>query len=256
MAFQEGRHLQEPGELGQGMDGLAGVGVECAGIGAARQQPLRALQMVLADGVAEQVIERADLHLAAQRLLADHAPHPGAAVRLAMSPEHVVPMGVLSGDGDVVERLGIVGIGPGPDQQLHQLQGLGVAGLDPFAQADGASQHLEGGAPAVVELEVRIGAGLQQTARDGDGVDWIEPAVGDAGESGPFQRAARPPGAHRIAGETPLDLGELAAGRSGEQAVGGDGRIALQDPAGRHDVAVPAVAQHLVHPLGVALACE
>ena len=251
--FSQGREARQPRD-GQHRPLL--IGVRRVGVGAALQQPLRAADMVLADGVAQQVVQRRAAQVLAQPVGTLHAPVVELSGGLGLAPQHVVPVGVVADDRDVVERLGVVGVGPERHQQRDQGLGLRMAGLGAFAQADRAGQHLERGLPVVGEAEVRIGSGLQQTARHGQAVRVVEAAIGHVGQGGPAARGVYAPNGVRIARQMALDGLQIATGGRREQAVAGQVRMALEDAAGDGRLAVPAVAQDLLEPLATALAFD
>ena len=131
-----------------------------------------------------------------------------------------------------------------------------MAGPGAFAQPHRSGQNFERAAPAIVEPEIRVGAGRHQPLRNGDRVDRVETTVGDVGQSGPCPRTAGLPGRLGVRGEPALDLFQVAACGCREQAVSRDLRIKLQDAPRGRKMPVPAMAQKLVHACRMALSVE
>ncbi len=118
--------------------------------------------MVLSDGISKQIIEHAQVKETGTCV----APVRDFAACLTASPQPVVPEHVVADDRDVVERLPIVGIHAGFNQQIDEFHRLRVARLCALAQADGTCNHFERAAPAVIELNVGIGTCIEQKASD------------------------------------------------------------------------------------------
>src|SRR5262249_49900430 len=154
---------QQVGHGGVAMDqrlfsqGAVRVGMDTVGSGAVNQQPFGPSEMIVGDGVAQEIVERIQRNVAPVRPRFLPPLYQPVAL-LADPPKEVEPSRVVTGDGRIVERLRVVRIGAALDEQQGQLIRLRMRWLVAFAVADDAGQDLERIAPAIVELRVRVGA--------------------------------------------------------------------------------------------------
>jgi hypothetical protein len=166
---------------------------------------------------------------------------PGAAVAAAEAGlEEQLQVIVARLEHPVVQRLAVVGVGAGLEQQAGQGQGVRVARLAPRAQlalAEHAGQDGERGGQAVPQVAgVRVGARVEQQPGAGEhGVradGGVVAGVGQVEQRLAAERAARPGGAPRVRGQVRAQPGHVRRRGRGADAGPRDLRIAGEDLTG------------------------
>ena len=125
--------------------------------------------MVEGRRIAEQVVERVQRDAAPDGCLPFDLLPPSlkSSMPFRLGPEELQPVGVVVGDGGVVERLRVKGIGATLDQQGGEVLRVRVRRLVAFTLADHPGQHRKGRlAPRSDPEGVGIGAVVQQPSRD------------------------------------------------------------------------------------------
>jgi hypothetical protein len=150
------------------------------------------------------------------------------------------PCSTCSRTRSVVQRLAVVGVGTGLEQQAGQRGRVRVPRLTHWTEltlAEDAGQYGKRSRQAVPEVTgVRVGAGLEQEpggAEHGSLADTgIVAGVGQVEQRLPPVRAARPASRTRIAGQVRGEPGLVRGGRRGVDAELGDLRVPGEDLAG------------------------
>ncbi len=170
-----------------------------------------------------------------------------------MRPEHVEPVRVVADDRRVIERLRVERVGAALEQELCELVRALVRRLHALAEPDHAGEHLERIVPTVVPGRVRVGAAIEQRARDLDRrLSAAGPTqVGEVEQRRPVERPARARCGGWIRPEPALDLFEVPGGYRAVEIERRDFGVLLEEP--RHDGLIGSfedrTAQHLVRGL-------
>ncbi len=149
-----------------------GIGMRRIGIRTMGQEPFGALQMIVGDGIPEQIVERCQQQAAAELGIPRFiAPGRKPVAGRAGIPQEIQPEDIIRCDRGIVERLQIARVGAAFDETGGKFPRLGMRRLNALALADDAGQGGKlGRSPIADPMRVGIGAVIEQERRDLDRV--------------------------------------------------------------------------------------